>query len=340
MESVKIKIIELSVNGNEGILKFQVVDNVHNTKKDNLLHATKPCDSLKVYMQNIILQKEKQGHHRTAETYQATLKSFLTFHKNQDIPLSDLTPELVQSYETWLKTKGLTLNTLSFYLRILRAVYNRAVNEGLIIDQHPFKQVYTGVAKTAKRGISTQDISRIMHLDLSDKPAQSFARDIFLFSFYTRGMSFIDIAKLKMSNIKNGILTYQRSKTSQRISIKWRKEMQAIVDRYHQPNSDRLLPLIKGDKNIRRQYDTALHSINHNLKKIGEQLGIPTPLTLYVARHSWASAAQQSNIPLHVISQCLGHTSERTTQIYLSGIDIDEMDKANEKIIGKVKRGG
>ena len=293
--------------------------------------------SVHVYMESIIRQQKAQGRHRTSETYAATMRSFMSFREGKDISWDCVTPALVKSYELWLKTKGVSLNTISFYMRILRAVYNRAVNEGLTADLHPFGQVYTGVAKTAKRGISTSDIARILHLDLSASPSRAFARDIFMFSFYTRGMSLIDIAKLKTGNIKNGVLTYQRSKTRQRISVKWRKEMQAIVDRYHQQDRHRLLPIITQETDIRKQYDTALHNINYNLKKIGKAVGLSIPLTMYVARHSWASAASQSNIPLHVISQCLGHDSEHTTQIYLSSIDVNQMDEANEKIIRKLK---
>ena len=293
--------------------------------------------SVHVYMQSIIKQQKALGRVRTSETYAATMKSFMSFREGKDISWDCVTPALVKSYELWLKTKGVSLNTVSFYMRILRAVYNRAVNDGLATDLHPFGHVYTGVAKTAKRGISTSDIARILHLDLSASPSRAFARDIFMFSFYTRGMSLIDIAKLKTGNIKNGVLTYQRSKTGQRISVKWRKEMQAIVDCHQQQGSDRLLPIVTQETDIRKQYDTALHNINYNLKKIGKAVGLSIPLTMYVARHSWASAASQSNIPLHVISQCLGHDSEHTTQIYLSSIDVNQMDEANEKIIRKLK---
>ena len=294
--------------------------------------------SFQIYMQSIIKQQKAQGRIRTSETYAATMKSFMAFREGKDISWDCITIAVVKSYELWLKAKGVSLNTVSFYMRILRAVYNRAVNEGLTIDQRPFYQVYTSVAKTAKRGISTANIAKLMKLDLSTLPSRAFARDIFMFSFYTRGMSLIDIAKLETDNIKNGVLTYQRSKTSQRISVKWRDEMQVIVDRYHQEGSERLLPIIKTETDIRKQYDTALHKINYNLKKIGETIGLSIPLTMYVARHSWANAASRNNIPLHVISQCLGHDSEHTTQIYLSSIDINQMDEANEKIIRKLKR--
>ncbi len=294
--------------------------------------------SFPVYMQSLINHLRAEGRTRSSETYTATMKSFMAFRKGKDILWDSITSPLVSSYEAWLKTRGVSMNTVSFYMRILRAAYNRAVGEGLTTDQRPFSQVYTGVAKTAKRGMSTDDVSRVLHLDLSTSPSMAFARDIFMFSFYTRGMSLIDIAKLRTDNIRGGILTYQRSKTGQRISVKWRTEMQTIVDRHHQPDSHRLLPIIKAETDIRRQYDTALHNINYNLKKIGESIGLPIPLTMYVARHSWASAASRSNIPLHVISQCLGHDSERTTRIYLSSIDVNQMDEANEKIIRKLRR--
>ena len=296
--------------------------------------------SFPVYMQSLISHLKAEGRARSSETYTATMKSFMAFREGKDVLWDSITPSLVSSYEAWLKARGVSMNTASFYMRILRAAYNRAVGEGLTTDQRPFSQVYTGVAKTAKRGISTDDVSRILHLDLSTSPSMAFARDLFMFSFYTRGMSLIDIAKLRADNLRGGILTYQRSKTGQRISVKWRTEMQTIVDRHHQPGSARLLPVIKTETDIRRQYDTALHNINYNLKKIGESVGLSIPLTMYVARHSWASAASRNNIPLHVISQCLGHDSERTTRIYLSGIDVDQMDEANEKIIRKLRRKG
>ncbi len=288
------------------------------------------------YMQSIVKQQKEQGHARTSETYAATMKSFMAFRNGKNLSWDSITPALVKSYEAWLRAKGLSLNTTSFYLRILRAAYNRAVNEGLTIDRHPFDQVYTGVAKTVKRGISTDDIAKLLRLDLSASPSKAFARDIFMFSFYTRGMSLVDIAKLKTNSIRNGVLTYQRSKTGQRISVKWRDEMQTIVDRHHRQGSDRLLPIITEETDLRKRYDTALHCINYNLKNIGEAVGLSIPLTMYVARHSWASAASQSDIPLHVISQCLGHDSERTTRIYLSGIDVNQMDEANEKVIRKL----
>ena len=117
-------------------------------------------------------------------------------------------------------------------MRNLRAIYNRAVNEGLVVQRNPFKHVYTGIDKTVKRAVPFKIIKMIKELDLSFEPQLELARDIFLFSFYTRGMSFIDMAHLKKSNLQNGILTYSRKKTGQRLTILWEELMQEIVDKY------------------------------------------------------------------------------------------------------------
>ena len=164
-------------------------------------------------MCNRIIQLRRLGKERTSETYAAALKSFMTFRGYRDVSIERLTTVMMQEYEAWLKAKGISMNTTSFYMRILRAAYNRAVDEGLAKQQFPFRHVYTGICKTVKRAVSVEDIKRIKRLDLSGRPALDFARDMFMFSFYTRGMSFIDMAYLKKTDLQGGVLCYRRRKT-------------------------------------------------------------------------------------------------------------------------------
>ena len=291
--------------------------------------------SLFCFMQDFITQLRQMGKQRTRETYSAALKSFMRFRANEDIPLKDIDSDLIQIYEAYLQNCGLTRNRTSFYMRILRAVYNRAVEKELITDRTPFKHVYTGVDKTIKRAISLKAIKQIKNLDLSLQPSLDFARDMFLFSFYTRGMSFIDMAYLKKKDLSNGILSYRRRKTGQHLFIKWEKCMQEIVDKYDTSQSNYLLPIIKpfGDIDERKQYIYAAHNINRCLKIIGKELGLSVSLTLYVARHAWASIAKSKNVPLSVISEGMGHDSEATTRIYLASLDTVAIDKANSMIL-------
>ena len=270
------------------------------------------------FIRDIIHQLRHVGRVRTAETYSTTLNSFSRFCSIRgDVDLDEVDSALMMEYENYLKSSGLIPNTISFYMRNLRALYNRAVEKGITVQRNPFKHVYTGV-----------------DLDLSLLSSMDYARDMFMFSFYTRGMSFVDMAYLKKKNLQNGILAYRRQKTNQQLFIKWEKPMQDIIDKYDTSGTPYLLPIVKDvNSDIRRQYRNACHLVNVKLKKIGIDLGLPIVLTSYVARHTWASIAHSKNVSLSVISEAMGHDSENTTRIYLASLDMSVIDKANKMII-------
>lgn len=299
-----------------------------------LFHKQTKDSSFLNFMHGVIAQLKQLGKVRTSETYKATLKSFMSFRDEQDVSLDGITSDLMLMYEAHLKARGVRMNTISFYMRNLRAVYNRAVEKGLTPQQYPFRHVYTGVDKTVKRAIPIKDIKALKDMDLSMNPTLDFTRDMFMFSFYTRGMSFVDMAYLKKTDIKNGILTYRRRKTSQELSIKWEKCMAEIIAKYPENKTNFLLPIIKEQGNERKQYNNALHLVNYHLKDLSKRLRLQRPLTMYVARHSWASAAKAKNVPLSVISEGMGHDSEATTQIYLASLETSVVDRANKMILG------
>lgn len=291
--------------------------------------------SLFSFMEDLIVQYQRHGQIRTSETYQTTLNSFKRFRMNVDVTLEEIDAELLQSYEYYLKVEGVSPNTISFYMHRLRAVYNRAVEQGLIEQRFPFKRVRTSIEKTVKRAIPVKFIRKLKSLDLNDSPSKAFARDMFLFSFYTRGMSFIDIAYLQKKDLQYNILTYRRKKTGQKLQIHWETCMQQILNTYPaKKESQYLFSIIAPPlKEHRRQYQNALIRINRNLKKLGEDIGLESPLTMYVARHSWATTARSEGVPISVISEGMGHDNEKTTQIYLASLEHSVVDKANRKII-------
>ena len=153
-------------------------------------------------------------------------------------------------------------------------------------------------------------------------------------------MSLIDMAYLKKKDISHGVLSYCRRKTRQQLFIHWEKCMKKIVSKYNIPESQYLLPIINPliESDERTQYIYAGQQINKSLKKIGQKLRLPVNLTLYVARHTWASIAKSKNIPISVISEGMGHDSEMTTQIYLASLDTAAVDKANRKIIKSLQK--
>lgn len=259
------------------------------TQSKQAKNNASPKATLQLFMQENIDRMHRLGKVRTGETYTCTLNSFMRFRQGKDVLWKDFDADLTASYEAYLKSTGVSMNTISFYNRILRAVYNRAVEKGFTKQVFPFKNVYTGVEKTIRRGLPIKTIRNIRNLDLSHCPSLDYARDMFLFSFYTRGMSFVDMAYLKKNDLKNGILTYRRKKTGQRLCIRWERDMQDILEKYHiSQESPYLLPIIhKIGKEERKQYNNALHLVNKKLKFIGSILQLSIPLTMYVARHKW-----------------------------------------------------
>ena len=287
------------------------------------------------FMEHLIISLKELGKVRTSETYASALNSFKRFRKGKDLLLDDVDTDVMMAYEAYLLHSGISINSSSFYMRNLRAVYNRAVEKELTVQRFPFRHVYTGVDKTRKRAVPLQVIRQIKEMDLSRKPALDLARDMFLFSFYTRGMSFVDMAYLRKKDLNGSVLSYRRRKTGQQLFVKWEKCMQEIVDKYDTSQSVYLLPVIKPFSKMdeRKQYIYVAHNINRSLKIIGNRLGLPVPLTMYVSRHAWASIAKSKHVPLSVISEGMGHDSEATTRIYLASLDTTAIDKANRMIL-------
>lgn len=314
--------------------------------------------SFSQYMKEQAELVHSRGQHTLSEHYRNALSVFMRFLEHQDISITDITPDLIKSFEVWLlNVRRIKRNTSSFYMRQLRAVYNRAVRQGLTPDQHPFRGVYTGVDQTRHRALSLEEVRQLRHLDLTQAPDLAQARDLFLFSYYTRGMSLIDMAHLRPSDISNGQLTYSRRKTHQTLTIRWEPEMQQLVDRLNanassliknNPSSiiDReyLLPILKSSSLIANHsslidiYRSSSSRLNAALHRLSHKLHLSVPLTMYVARHTWASNAFHQGTPVSIIGQALGHsgTSERTTTIYLASMNHQVIDRANRALLNEV----
>lgn len=260
----------------------------------------------------------------------------MKYRRQRDILLSEINAAVIEEYEAWLRASGVKRNTSSFYMRNLHALYSQAIEKGLVIDARPFAHVYRGVNKTSKRAISIAEMRRLRDLDLSQMPALEFARDMLMFSFYARGMSFVDMAYLKASDVEMGCITYFRSKTHQRLQVEVVPQMQAILDKY--PTCTRyLLPIIhREDGTERLQYRRRLLTVNRNLKKVGEMAGLSARLTTYVARHAWATLALKKDMPLTLISQALGHDNDHTTRIYLDLIELERINALNRLILSEL----
>lgn len=261
------------------------------------------------------------GRTTTAKHYEQTARLFLK--RLEDINLSKINGGVICGYKEKLLAEGLDKNTVSFYLRTMRAAYNRAVALEFVKDCYPFAKVNCSGVKTRKRALTEHQLKAIAELELQNQ-TETFARNFFLLSYMLRGMAPVDLMKLKWSDINNGHLNYRRSKTTQLISIQICKPIEDMLEKIGSKDTERIFPQCAVNVN---------HKVNKYLHKIGDKANIPFPLTMYVARHTWASIAQTKNVPLAVISKGLGHDNMMTTQIYLSGIENCVVDRYNRNLI-------
>ena len=274
-----------------------------------------------VFLHEQATKKEQMKRLGTARTYGNAYRRFKAFREDVDLSFDELTPDMIECYEAWLIDRRLKQNSIRCYLRTLNTLLCKAVAEGLLSNRNLFSRVRLSYVKTTKRAISEKELKVIANLELPKHSTMALARDIFMFSFYMRGMPFVDIAYLRKTDLKNGMWTYCRRKTNQCLMVEWEKAQQKILDRYaHQTeNGPYLLPIInKEDGTEYLQYQRMQTNINRALKKIGEMAELKMPLTTYVARHTWASVARDMNIPISIISEGMGHNSIKTTQVYLT----------------------
>ena len=288
------------------------------------------------YMRTQIEQLRAINRLGTAKNYEKTMCSFRKFLGDIRLPLSALTEQVITDYNAFLVRRGLVRNSVSFYMRVLRAVYNKAVRQKLIEQQHPFADVYTGIDRTRKRAVSESIIIQLHHLELETGTPLALCRDTFIFSYCTRGMAFVDIAYLKKSNLQNGMICYARRKTGQILNVRIEPSIQRIIDRYAGSDSPYVFPILTSlDANeAYEQYQVALNTHNRLLGRLSDVLDCGCKLTSYTSRHSWATAARNHNVTISVISQGMGHASEQTTQIYLTMLENSVIDDANKEIIG------
>lgn len=299
---------------------------------------------------------EKSGQGRTARAYLTTCRAFRTFNKGADIPLKYINSYMIKEFETYLKERSKSMNTISYYMRMLRAIYRKAVKEKLIENriENPFEKVFTGFQRTRKRALSVEQLRALNTLDYSQLLEDEETKDslcskekkddglydswrYFFFCFHARGMSYVDMAYLRKENIRHGVISYYRKKTGQMIEITVTPVLKRIIDSFagDVKFTPYVFPIIKDiNKSHRTQYETGLNTQNRRLKILAKKaaLVIDWGLSTHVSRHSWATTGKVRNLPMSVISEGLGHKSERTTTTYLASFDSETIDKASEAI--------
>jgi len=297
------------------------------------------------YFRQQVERMESIGKIGTASKYRYCL-TILEQYKSLDIRFEQLDMQYLHDLEAFLIGKGNRSNSIATKFSVLKAVYNRAISDGIFEPKdNPFSRFKVGKywKSTRKRAISKEDILKLKELELSEDSSfyLRFARDIFLFSYYTAGINFKDIASLKWCDIQNNRIYYQRHKTSKEMSCQLIPEAMQIIERHGSPfydDEDYIFPILnvqihKTELQIHNRVHKVLGQINSNLKELSKMIGLKTPLTTYVARHTFATVLKRSGVNIAIISESLGHSDLATTQIYLDSFENSQIDDAMKNLL-------
>ena len=280
------------------------------------------------------LEDEKRTGYRLS--IQQTYNSLIKFNRHLDIPFSGIDCNWLRRYETWLRKQDKSENTIGIRFRNIRTIFNLAMDMELVKQEdYPFKKFKVSKLhqETAKRALSKDEIQAVISYPVGGKDFYTrLAVSLFTFSYFMGGINFVDMAYLTDKNIIEGRLIYHRKKTSKLINLPLQEEALMVLKMYKDSSKGYLFPILSKEHKTEQQKLNRLHKVitkvNRALKAIGEELNIPIKLTTYCARHSYATVLKRAGVATSIISESLGHSSERVTQIYLDSFENNQIDKA------------
>ena len=300
------------------------------------------------FMKEVAEGLRKSGNYGTAHVYRSSMNAIIAFNGSRNLPFKKVNQEFLKSFETYLREKDCSWNTVSTYMRTLRAVYNRAVDRRMAsYIPHHFRYVYTGTRADRKRALEKEDMERLM----KELPKQIHqgrgelqrTRAYFFLMFMLRGMPFVDLAYLKKQDIVGNVLTYRRRKTGRLLTVTLLPETMKLRKKYMNTDSASpyLFPILTGGESTEatyREYQIALRNFNYQLLLLKQVLALTSDLSSYTARHTWATMAYYCEIHPGIISEAMGHSSIIVTETYLKPFKNKKIDEANVTILSSLKR--
>ena len=315
---------------------------------DNLLETNgrKINCTVGEYLKQTIERLEILGKYGSASKHRSLLSRLSQF-RSLNIRFDEIDLAYLHDFELFLRKEGNTNNSIATKYAIFKAAYNKALAEGLFVPKTtPFTKYKVGSlwTRTRKRPITKEDIQNLVALEIAPNYRTNyaeFARDIFLFSYYTAGINFTDVATLRYCDIVDGRIYYSRHKTQKLLSFQLVPNAMQIIEKYSKSNhaqEDYIFPILdrsehKTAQQIFNRTHKVLRKVNRELKMLGEQIGLEMPLTTYVARHTYATVLKRSGVSVALISESLGHSDLSTTQIYLDSFENSQIDAAMQHLL-------
>ena len=295
------------------------------------------------FSQQVIKEMVEEKRSGNAIVYQTAVNRLINYCNNQDIKFSEIDYNFLNAFKHEMLVKGAKINTIGNYFRSIRALYNKAI-KARIVDRacYPFYEISIKQERTAKRAVMIKDIKELVGLELKSYTPAWHARNYFLLSFSLIGISFTDLAYLKPENIVKGRIEFKRRKTHKRYSIKLTSYAKSLFDIYQNASQTYLLPIlpfkiIEDSFESKKRITQALRITNKYLKRLGIDCGLSSPLTTYVARHTWATTAKRLGYSNELIAEAMGHEyGNKITNIYLDNFEQSVIDELNDKVISTI----
>lgn len=288
------------------------------------------------YMSALVQQLEQDGRYGTAHVYRYALRRLRAYCGGRPFSFANLTPGWLQGFQDHLRECGLRGNTVSTYMRMLRAVYHRAVDGGWAkYRPRLFHGLSTGSRPGRTRALGESALHRLGRVSQSD-PRLEKARQLFLLLFALRGIPFVDIAYLRPCDLRDGVLTYRRHKTGTCIRVRLEPCAVSWLERCRsaEPGARYLFPFVRREGACGyRDYQNSLRRFNHLLRLLAGRYGLPDGLSSYSARHSWATLANNKNFQHELIRDAMGHSSVKVTETYFRHHTDEQIDGMNRELL-------
>lgn len=294
------------------------------------------------YLQHMEAGLRSEGRISYSIMYRNAASALRRFTDGKPLPFAELTGRKLDGLEAYLKGQGCTGGGIATYMRVIKTAVNRAIKEGILHrDQYPFETPQTRGysmkrlrSKANPRALTEADMDKLKRFPLEEHPELADSLRLFLFSYYARGMNFVDMAQLKRSNVYDGRIVYRRRKTNDPFSIPVSDALATIMAAFDRVDSPYLFPILnETHATPRQQWDRmqkCLVKLNSDLKQVALVAGISVPLTSYVARHTFATTLKRKGVDVAVISESMGHESVNTTRAYLKRFGSEVLDAADQ----------
>lgn len=292
----------------------------------------------KAHIENL----RKSGNIGNAICYSCAISKLTSFVNRENLFFEEINYRFLEQFTSQLLIDGLKVNSIALYLRTIRALFKRAIQEEILEHKYyPFTHYKIRHETTINRNLTLVEIKKIINHPLNSKSSYRHHKNLFLLSFCFIGVNFSDLLTLTRESFVDGRIIFRRKKTHKVYSILIHPIANDILKHYLSlpinEGSQFVLPFVKNTNDpikLKKDISQAIKNTNSNIKKISNLAGIEKQITTYYARYTWANVAKGLGYSKDMIAEALGHNyGNKITGIYLDNYSNELIDEMNKKVL-------